>query len=293
MNHSKVSFTINVDPTNPGQYFACCGLFEIANRLWPGAEAWFSDVGTQFHIACGSHSLLELIEAIGESRIESSLGDEGLKRLGTLLSVAKDGLSEQDIADKIRLQQSWYTETVRLAEPLDIALDWWWDQRSSVTLLKTWAAKQFVIEIARPLLNSIKAHDWEAMDMSDCLATELPVKGLPFCFDSMNNTQNTARDYGVAPSEVKSAPCIRPLIELLTFVALQRFRPFRPSKSDLIYYATWPVPLTINVAGAVSASCVNAGGRCFAFRMLYRTKYMKAFYSSTPVPFLEFQHDQA
>jgi CRISPR-associated protein Csb3 len=29
---------IPVDLTNPGQFFACCGLLELANRLWPGAE---------------------------------------------------------------------------------------------------------------------------------------------------------------------------------------------------------------------------------------------------------------
>lgn len=291
MSQSKASFTINVDPTNPGQFFACCGLFEVANRLCPGSESWFNDEGTQFSIACGGHSLLELIKAIGQSKIESSLGDDGLKRLGTLLSVAKDSLSEQDIADKARLQKSWYSETVRLEEPFGIALDWWWDKRTSVTLLKTWAAKQFVIKIARPLLYSVEAHDWETVDISDCLVTELPVKGLSFCFDSSNNTQNTARDYGVAPSKVKSAPCIRPLVELLTFIALQRFRPFRPSNSDLLYYATWPVPISINVAGAVASSCIPAGGKCFAFRVLYRSDYMKAFFSATPVPFLEFQND--
>lgn len=289
MSQSKASFTVNLDPANPGQFFACCGLFEVGNRLWPGSEAWFNNVGTQFSMACGNHSLLELIKTLGKTRIESSLGDDGLRRLGTLLSVAKDSLSEQDVAEKIRLQQSWYTETVTLEKPLGIALNWWWDERSSVTVLKTWAAKQFVTEsIARPLVEAINVHDWENVNLAECLSTELPVKGLPFCFDSMNNTQNTARDYGVAPSEVKSAPCVRPLVELLTFVALQRFRPFRPSKSDLLYYATWSVPLPINVASVASTSCINVGGKCFQFRMLYRTKYMKAFLSATPVPFLEF-----
>ncbi len=32
---------IKVDVTNPGQFFACCGLLELADRLWPGAEGWF------------------------------------------------------------------------------------------------------------------------------------------------------------------------------------------------------------------------------------------------------------
>ena len=32
------SITVAVDPTNPGHFFACCGLLELADRLWPGAE---------------------------------------------------------------------------------------------------------------------------------------------------------------------------------------------------------------------------------------------------------------
>jgi CRISPR-associated protein Csb3 len=286
----KPSFTINVDPANPGQFFACCGLLELADRLWPGAEGWFNQAGNEFYIACGSHSLLLLLTALGKSKIDSSLGDDGLKRLGTLLSVAKESLTKQDLADKTQLQQSWYKETVNLSEPFSVALDWWWDPQSTVTVLKTWAAKQFVIEIARPLLVAIGDHDWED-DLVNCLKRELPISGLPFCFDAMNNTQNTARDYGVAPSEVKSAPCVRPLVELLTFIALQRFRPCRLAKSDLLHYATWTIPLTTNVAGVSASSCLSMKGKCFAFRMLYRTKYMKAFFTASPIPFLETKYE--
>jgi len=45
-----MSIRINVAPTNPGQFFACCGLLELADRLWPGAEGCFEN--GQFHIAC-------------------------------------------------------------------------------------------------------------------------------------------------------------------------------------------------------------------------------------------------
>ena len=38
MNTAEATIRINVDPTNPGQFFACCGLLEFADRLWPGAE---------------------------------------------------------------------------------------------------------------------------------------------------------------------------------------------------------------------------------------------------------------
>ena len=48
MNSVQPSFTVHVDVTNPGQYFACCGLLELAHRRWPGAEGWFEDGG--FHV---------------------------------------------------------------------------------------------------------------------------------------------------------------------------------------------------------------------------------------------------
>jgi len=39
MNPGEADTRIRVDPTNPGQFFACCGLLELADRLWPSAEA--------------------------------------------------------------------------------------------------------------------------------------------------------------------------------------------------------------------------------------------------------------
>ena len=42
MSHtSEPAISVPVDPTNPGQFFACCGLLELADRLWGGAEGWF------------------------------------------------------------------------------------------------------------------------------------------------------------------------------------------------------------------------------------------------------------
>ena len=52
MSKPEASIRVNVDVTNPGQFFACCGLLELADRLWPGAEGWFKR--DQFHISCGS-----------------------------------------------------------------------------------------------------------------------------------------------------------------------------------------------------------------------------------------------
>jgi len=52
---------VNVDPTNPGQFFACCGLLELADRLWPGAEGWFEK--GEFCVECegGLPTLLAIL----------------------------------------------------------------------------------------------------------------------------------------------------------------------------------------------------------------------------------------
>lgn len=286
MNTVQPSFSVNVDPTNPGQFFACCGLLELADRLWPGSEGWFSEDARNFHLACGEHSLRELLTIIGTTRIESSLGDDGLKRLGTLLSAAKASLTPQDTEDKERLQSAWHEERVTLATPFNITLDWWWDQLSGVTLLKTWAAKQFVLEIARPLLAAIQEYEWNDVKLSECLDSTASITGLTFYFDAANNAQNTPRDYGVALADVKNSANDRPLVELLTFIALQRYRPHRPEKSDRIQYAVWHQPLMPSVAGTVMSGRIPLPFLTkFEFRMLYRTKYMKAFLPSKPVPF--------
>jgi CRISPR-associated protein Csx14 len=43
MNDVESTMRVNVDVTNPGQFFACCGLLELVDRLWPGPEGWFEE----------------------------------------------------------------------------------------------------------------------------------------------------------------------------------------------------------------------------------------------------------
>src|SRR5688572_7628840 len=71
MSLPEPTIRVPVDPTNPGQFFACCGLLELADRLWPqtndrqAAEGWFAD--GQFEITC-SGTLRELL--VGAQQIQ-------------------------------------------------------------------------------------------------------------------------------------------------------------------------------------------------------------------------------
>ena len=116
MNYPEPNITVNVDVTNPGQFFACCGLLELADRLWPAAEGWFEEETRDFRIACKG-TLPELLAQLSSATLESSLTSEELKRLGSLLSADKKSLTKQDQEDKARLRALWQQERIHLFAP--------------------------------------------------------------------------------------------------------------------------------------------------------------------------------
>lgn len=68
-----LSATLALNPANPGHFFACCGLFELAARLSSDALAWFerTDSGFRFHLA-NTPSLSDLLEKITAAEITVS-----------------------------------------------------------------------------------------------------------------------------------------------------------------------------------------------------------------------------
>lgn len=275
---------VSLDATNPGQFFACCGLFELADRLWPGVEARFDDEALQIE---GGGTLAQLLLHLSRAEINSSLADTELKRLGTLLSAEKAKLSSDDLHEKQFLTEQWKRERVHLSQPFDLWLDWWSDEKTGGKGMKTWAAKQLVVEIARPLLRSFASVAW-GDSADDCINRTSEFEGVPFYFDSHNNSQNTPRDTGFGlytlRNEIRTRANTRPLLELAAFVGLQRFRPTLERLRKSHRFTLWPVALPIAVAGpAVAGHLCLPNERQYEFRMLNRSAYMKAFLPARPV----------
>src|SRR5205809_3478872 len=70
MDDITPNIAIPVDLMNPGQFFACCGLLELADRKWPHVEGWFSCGSfsiTSSETAC---SLAALLRALDEEEVE-------------------------------------------------------------------------------------------------------------------------------------------------------------------------------------------------------------------------------
>jgi CRISPR-associated protein Csb3 len=274
-----MSIRMSLDPTNPGQFFACCGMLELADRLWRGAEGWFE--GGKFHIDCAG-TLDGLMGALANSHIDSSLTDGELQRLGTLLSAKKSTLTSAEAEEKQSLSEAWKRERLTLTKPFDLTIDWWWDQETGAKGMKTWAAKQLVIEIARPLLRSLSNIHWTQCSHDDALMRKADVDGLPFYFDAANNSQNTPRDTGFGLYALKDIitkqATTRPLVELGAFIGIQRFRPAPTANSGMFRFSLWSVPLPVSVAAVAAAGFLGfSGEHKYEFRMLYRSEYMKAF----------------
>ncbi|MGA2034981.1 MAG: type I-U CRISPR-associated protein Cas8c [Thermoguttaceae bacterium] len=283
MNHNpQPSITVNVDVTNPGQFFACCGMLELADRLWPGAEGWFNADGSEFHIARNG-TLDELINAFKKVTISSSLTPDEQKRLATLLSVAKTSLTTEDIEEKRRLQAAWRIERLWVLPPFNLRLDWWRDDRGNRTDLKTWAAKQMVFEMTSAMMVAVQRDLAENPKVDGKLFHSVQDDSLPFNFDSDLCRTGNARDAGFSADTLNLKSEYRPLLELLAFFGLQRFRPQAAEMQEEFTYCVWTIPLPVSVAGAAASGNLElTRSTQYCFELFHRTKYMKAFLPAQP-----------
>lgn len=276
-----MSFEVNVDPSNPGQFFACCGLLELADRLWPeaGAEGWF-DADT-FRVECAG-ALPELLRCFADVSLNSSLSEDELRRLGSLLSKKKAKLTPAEGIEKERLRGLWQQERLRVAAPLDFWVDWWWDDRSGGARFKTWAAKQLVVSIARGLQASFRGVGWADDQAAGCLSRTASTGALPFNFDSGLSGAGSALDAGFSSDVHSIRTAFKPVTELAAFVGLQRFRPARTGAS--FRYSTWSVRVPPSVAAAYASGAMDAAS-CprYEFQVFSRTQYMKVFLPATSI----------
>ena len=92
---------VRVDPSNPGQFFACCGLLELADRLWGGAEGWFDDG-------------MFMLRPVGSPARATDLR-------ALLAAIAGGALDQLDPDDDC-------ASPLRLGPPFEMRLDWWHDE---------------------------------------------------------------------------------------------------------------------------------------------------------------------
>lgn len=237
MNSLTPSITVKVDPTNPGQFFACCGLLELADRLWPGAEGWFAHEGKSFHVSCNG-TLRNVLEYISNNppTVISRLASNGLEVAPIIAPLAfsfDGGVTVGLILDtwtQIRLEK-------RVGKVVsNPPWNFWSGQQKSSTI---WEG------LRGALLYQMQ---WIDDSRFEKLFDQRLFLGGRFGFDC--GPAWNALDVGFSPNEQGMEVESCPAIELLAAVGLQRFRPMLNRSRDRFDYFTWHNPYSPAVAAA-------------------------------------------
>jgi len=219
MTTPKRTFIVEVDATNPGEFFACCGLLELAHRLWPGAEARFGN---------GRFWLSPLKP--------SASGLEDM--LGTLIAADVYTLPYPD--PKIA--------PVLVASPISIRLDWWLRNDGKANLFKTWAAnataRQMFVKWRDPLKKCMEESGCSAEHLFHLTARVQNSYG----FDTQQAWNALAVGFSLNEHARYRKLPTRPAVELLGAIGLQRFFPLMNASKQTVCYAAWSVPLSPPVA---------------------------------------------
>lgn len=264
---SKIAPTIRlrVDVTNPGQFFACCGLVELAERIWQqNLLCWF--FGEEYFIGA----------EIGAPR-----RDELEMLFGKLAEVR---LIQVDPDDET-------ASPILISGACNLRLDWWRDVSAGGGALKTWAGSQNGHRIATAMQKALSG----VTNMVECLSYAAVVyepyardkKVEPFYFDSRRGAKPFSRDIGFAPDALQMTTPAYPVVEYLCLVGLQRCRPRAAAEPRVFDYFTWNTPLPVCAAPAAVCGLLPVGGaRGFRFENTFRTdqRKHKAFSPSIPLP---------
>ena len=249
MTNPEPTIRVNVDVTNPGQFFACCGLLELADRLWPESEGWFegNPMSSKFCIWApnGNGSLKVLLETahkcefdVGDSSDEKTDGDE--ERAGPV-------------------------DPIIITSPVQMILDWW-----SEKSIKPWAGSMKERLIFRAMLRAISIDAPDPFNVeqavsdpsTDGAATDRrsrkkkPKKREPFYFDSRRGSKSHPRDSGWSPDTHNMEHKCAPAVEALCFIGLQRCRPMPTERPNTSRYTVWKEHLPVNVIAPVVSGIV-------------------------------------
>jgi CRISPR-associated protein Csb3 len=261
-DEKKANIQIPVDLTNPGQFFACCGLLELADRLWPGAEGWFEP--TQFCIVTRD-----------KSKSRADLLDAARTMKTWVENVLDDPLDDSDEYDSEESEKEPPFQPFELRSPdqkVRIYLDWWSDKS-----IKPWAGSMKDRTIIRAMLAAINPLSERPFD--DCRAvfdqvkqpaTERgkkprkikPQKREPFYFDPRRGNKSHPLDCGFSPDTHKMEAECCPALEALCFIGLQRARPAPTDVANRSCYTVWTNAmlggpgLPANLVGAVTCAMI-------------------------------------
>jgi CRISPR-associated protein Csx14 len=240
-----MSIQVAVDPANPGQFFACCGLLELSGRLFGEAEGCFA--GGNFQVTCSGH-LGEILRSLVERDPEE-------------VTILENGLNVKPLIAPLRLRlgangatltlDRWMTLTVeknRVVSAANPPWNFWSGQQTSFWIWRDLrlASERQLADIGLPV-------------PEDLFERRIMLSGR-FGFDP--GAAWNALDVGFSPNEQGMEVASSAIVELLAAVGIQRFQPRGSADRQSFDYATWGLPLAPTVASAAASCAISAPPTC-------------------------------
>jgi CRISPR-associated protein Csx14 len=263
VNSSATDICIQVDPTNPGQYFACCGLLELAGRLCGWAEGRFER--NAFVVDC-EKSLPAILADLLQAKVHALADMAGIevKPLLAPLRLFFDNTPPAAIT-----LSAWMTLKVEKGVVIAAANPPWNFWSGQQTSLRIWVA------LTKALRAQLEAVD--ERELHELFFKKVATTGR-FGFDP--EAAWNALDAGYSPNEQGVKVYSSPAIELLAAIGLERFRPRLSEDRQAFAYATWPIPLASIAAAAVAGLGADLpGSRTYRCRVVSRGSYAALTYS--------------
>jgi CRISPR-associated protein Csx14 len=200
---------------NPGQFFACCGLFELVAKTAPGACAHF------------------VVDDTSLRRADFVVKGQGLPELGTVLGALREAKFQQIEEAE---ESVW---PVRLSVAGEVfVLNWWLDAfRERPSNLKCWAGQVTTQKLFADLLPLI-----EPASGPGGLMTAAAMSKSKFGVDPRSAWN--ALDFGFSPDIQKKDAATYPAVEMLAAIGLQGFRP-KAERREAVAFHLWTIPLPL------------------------------------------------
>lgn len=259
-----MTIRVIVDPSNPGQFFACCGLLELADRFW-SAEGLFKD--REFWIGCEG-TLEQLLDRLVENPpVEVLTLGNGLlvkKIIAPLRLTFHGGGSRPFTLD------SWTQTGLERGKPVVAANRPWNFWSGNQRSFDIWLHLRIALQEQLPRLEGVKA---ELL-----FSQRVPLTGR-FGFDP--GAAWNALDVGFSPNTQQMPVASSPATEMLAAIGIQRFRPLVSDDRRAFFYSTWGQPLPPCVAAAASSGRVDVGPNLrFRGQIVDRGQYSALGYST-------------
>jgi CRISPR-associated protein Csx14 len=230
-----MNIRINVDPANPGQFFACCGLLELADRLWPAAEVMATFSNDAFHLQSND-------PGISVKGIVADLLDA--PRVADAPWRTINGADRKPVKDVKKITP------VHVGGKINLRLSWWLDElEGRLSALKTWSAHKTSTGLLTDLSAAV---DRKALSEHTLLQLSTGMTAR-FGFDP-RSSWNTL-DTGFSPNDQNLPVQTFAATELLAAIGIQTFRP--SVSGDSFVYACWKHALPAPIARAVASGVVD------------------------------------